>query len=323
LRFRRASIGAAVAVVMVATGCTALGARDSTSTSGPLQKVHVSILNSADLPPFWIAKDDGYFAAEGLDVEFDVAKTGDIAQTKAISGESQIVLTTYPLFFVAAASGAADLQIVADGTSASPKSNALLTVPNSPVKHIEDLANRRVAITSKNATSDILTRSVLMDHGVDVNTVKFVPMGLPDMMAALKNNQVDAIYQPEPFIHIAARDIGAFPIIDVATGGTDNFPITGYVATKKWIQANPKAVAAFQRAMAKGVHATSDRTKVNAVVAKYMKTDADIAQLMTLPSYHTDADDSRLQRVPDLLLKLGAISRKVDAAPLIAKQLGD
>jgi len=311
-----------MALLLATTGCSALGSPDNTS-SGPLQKLHVSILNSADLAPFWIAKDDGIFAAEGLDVDFDVAKTGDVSQAKVISGESSIALTTYPVYFANAAAGAADLQIVADATSASPKSNAILTSPNSPVKHIEDLKDHRVAVTSAVSTSAVLVKSVLIDHGVDPATVKFLYLGLPDMMAALKNNQVDAIYQPEPFIHIAAREIGATPIIDVATGGTDNFPITGYVATRKWVQANPKVLASFQRAMTKGVAAAiGDRTKVNAVCIKYSKVKPDDADLMTLPSYHTNADASRIQRVADLMLKLGAISHAVVAAPMIAPQMG-
>lgn len=325
LRNARAAIGLVLTAVLVLTGCTALGGKTNTTSDGSLQNVHVSILNSADLVPFWLAQDEGYFKAEGLNVTSDVAPTGDKSQTKVISGESQISLTTYPLFFVAMSKPDpkknADLVIVADGTYASPNSNAILTIPTSPVKNVADLAGRRIAVTSPNSTSDILTKSVLIEHGVDPNTVKFLYQGLPDMAASLQNNQVDAIYQPEPFIHQAAAKISATPIIDVATGGTLAFPITGYIATRKWVQDNPKALAGFQRALAKGVKlATADRDKANAVIVKYSKTTPDVAQLMTLPAYSPSADARRIQRVPDLMLKLGAIATKVDAAPLIAVQ---
>jgi NitT/TauT family transport system substrate-binding protein len=324
---RRTAIGLALAAVLLITGaCTALGGSTTENTpGGPLEKaaIKVTILTSVDAIPFWLAQDEGYFKAEGLTVTTDVAETGAVAQTKVISGGTDIAVTTYPLFFVAVASGAADLKLVADGTSASPKSNQLLTVPNSPVKTIQDVAGRRVAITSKNATSDILTRSVLKDHGVDVSKIQWVPMGLPNMAAALQQGQVDAIYQPEPFITQAAKSVGAIPVVDVASGATLDFPILGYTATSKWVQANPKTMAAFQRALLKGAKAATDnRAKAEAVVVKYAKVDPDVAAIMVLPSFHVPLDARRIQRVPDLLLTLGSITDKVDAAARIAKQNG-
>lgn len=324
---RRTAFGLALAaVVLFISACTALGgsSTDNASSGGPLEKssIKVTILTSVDAAPFWIAQDEGYFKAEGLDVTTDVADTGAIAQTKVISGGTDIAVTTYPLFFVAVASGAADLKLIADGTSASAKSNQLLTVPNSPVKTIQDIAGRRVAITSKNATSDILTRSVLRDHGVDTSKVQWVPMGLPNMAAALQQGQVDAIYQPEPFISQAAKSVGAFPVVDVASGATLDFPILGYTGTSKWVKDNPKTMAAFQRALLKGAKtATDDRAKVEAVVVKYAKVAADVAAIMVLPNYHVPLDARRIQRVPDLLQTLGAITTKVDAGPRIAPQI--
>lgn len=316
--FRRTLNLVVAAVLMLTTACTALGSSSAnTASNGPLQKVKVSILISTDLPPFWLAKDEGFFAAEGLDVDFDVAARGDLAIDKAISGESNIVFSTYPLLVLSKG----DLQVIADGTSASPSSNLILTVPNSPVKQIKDLAGHRVAVTSRNATSDLLTKSVLIDHGVDPKTVQFLYKGLPDMAAALQRGDVDAIYQPEPFITQDGKLIGATRVIDVASGYTKDFPIGGYFATKKFIEGNPKIVAAFQRAMTKGVQvARTDRPKLNASVVKHIKgVDPDVAQLMTLPAYETGTPKvDRLQRVPDLMLKLDSISARVDAGTLIA-----
>jgi NitT/TauT family transport system substrate-binding protein len=309
--------------VTLLSACTALGGSTPPSSSGSLQKLKVTILISTDLPPFWIAKDEGYFAAEGLDVDFDVAARGDLAIAKAINGESSIVFSTYPLLV----QSKGDVQVVADGTSASPNSNLIVTVPNSPVKRIEDLKDHRVAVTSKNSTSELLTKAALIDHGVDPKTVQFFYMGLPDMGPALEGGRIDAAYQPEPFITQDSKLIGAARVIDVASpgSGTDSFPIGGYFATRKFIQGNPKTVAAFQRAMAKGVQtARSDRPKLNAAAVKYIKNlEPDVAQMMTPPNFETGVPESRrLQRVPDLMLQLGSIGAKVDITPMIAPQLG-
>src|SRR5207248_4118271 len=106
-------------------------------------------------------------------------------------------------------------------------------------------------------------------------------------------------------------------------GATQDFPLTGYGAMTKWVQANPKTLAAFQRAMKKATsEALADRSKVEPLLVKYAKIDEDTAKLLTLPGYGSVLDARRLQRVPDLLLQLGAIPSPIDGNAMIGPQAG-
>jgi len=323
--FRAALAVIAVAAVATATGCGALGSSTSSAAAGGLEKstLKVSILPTTDLAPFWLAQDSGYFEAEGLTVESVIAASGQASLTKAISGEADIAFSTYPPFFTATGTGAADMQLVADATSVNAKSNAIVTVPNSPVKTINDLAGRKIAITAKNTASDLLTRSVMQDHNVDFSKVKWVLIPLPNIAAALQQGEADAAYLPEPYITQAAKTAGAIPVIDINTGATQDFPLTGYGATRKWVRENPKTLAAFQRAMQKATHeALIDRAKVEPLLVRFAKIDEDTAKLLTLPGYGSILDARRLQRVPDLLLQLGAIPKPIDVNSMIGPQAG-
>ncbi len=317
----------AVAAVMLSTGCGALGSTGSggSSSGSGLEKttLKVSILPTTDLAPFWLAQDNGYFKAEGLSVDSVIAASGQASLTKSISGEADIAFSTYPPFFTAKSSGAADMQLVADATSVNPKSNAIVTVPNSPVKTIFDLADKKIAITAKNTASDLLTRSVMQDHGVNFGKVKWVLIPLPNIAAALQQGEADAAYLPEPYITQAAKTAGAIPVIDINSGATQDFPLTGYGATRKWVRDNPKTLAAFQRAMQRATHdALNDRAKVEPLLVRFAKIDEDTAKLLTLPGYGSTLDSRRLQRVPDLLLQLGAIPRAIDVNSMIGPQVG-
>ena len=318
-------VALALAAVMAVTGCGALGSNQLTAAAAGsgLEKpvLKVSILPTTDLGPFWLAQDGGYFKAEGLDVDTVVAASGQASLAKSISGEADIAFSTYPPFFIAKSSGVADMQLVADATSVNPKTNAIVTVPNSPVKTIFDLAGKKIAITAKNTASDLLTRSVMQDHGVDFSKVKWVLIPLPDIAAALQQGQADAAYLPEPYITQAAKTAGAIPVIDINTGASQDFPLTGYGATRKWVQDNPKTLAAFQRAMQKATHeATNDRASIEPLLVRFAKIDEDTAKLLTLPGYGSLLDSRRLQRVPDLLLQLGAIPHPIDANSMIGPQ---
>lgn len=324
---RHTAFGLALTTVLaIISGCSALGGGGPQAASGPSDlespTIRVATVPTSDLAAFWIAQQDGYFKAEGLTVEELSSATTQVALTKTISGEAAIGLATYPAMVLAKLRDAGDLQLVADGTSASPKSNELLTVPNSPVKTVKDLAGKRIAISALNQASHILTQSVMLDHGVDTSKVTWVPMPLPNVAAALERGDVEAGYQPEPFLTQAAKTVGAIPVIDVASASTLDFPITGYAAMGKWVKANPKTLAAFQRAMLRATRdATNDRKKVQDVVVVHAKVDPDIAALMTLPNFRSKLDSGRIQRVPDLLQKLNIISIRFDVAPMIAAQL--
>ncbi len=316
----------AFAAVLTLTGCSALGGSGDEPAkpgAGGLEKtsLKVAIQPSVDAAPFWLAQDGGYFKAEGLDVKAVNVESGTVSRDKAVSGEVDVAEITYPTLFVALQKGA-ELRLVADGTSATPKSNELVTVPRSPVKTINDLPGKRIAITAPGAASQILTQSLMTDHGLDFKEVKWVPVPLPNMPAALQQGQVDAAYLPEPYLTQAARTVQATPIIDVSTGSTQDFPILGYSAKTEWTEKNPNAMAAFQRAMLKATRdANASRANWEPLVVEYAKVPDDIAKLMTPPGFKSTADELRLQRVPDLLAQLGIIPRGLKAANFIVKQV--
>jgi len=313
---------AALALVVAAllSACSQPG---RSQAAGDVEKpsIRVAILTTVDLAPLWLAQEGGYFKAEGLDVQTDVGASGQETLTRMTNGQDDLALSTYTLFFLAKNTGT-DVRLVSDATSASPRSNEIVTVPNSPVKTINDLGGKRIAISSKNAASDVLTRSVMRDHGVETGKVQWVPMPLPEMGAALAQGRVDAAYQPEPFLTQAAKNAGAYPVVDAASGSTEAFPLTGYAATAKWAQDHPKTMRAFQRAMLSATRAAVDRARIEPLVVRNARVDQDIASLMVMPAFGSTLDARRIQRVPDLLQQLGVIQTKIDASSMIAPQAG-
>ncbi|MEV7038897.1 ABC transporter substrate-binding protein [Amycolatopsis sp. NPDC051061] len=317
----RASTRRFAVLALVLALVSACSQRGGSGSGGAVEKpaIRVAIFAAVDLATFWLAQEGGYFKAEGLDVQADLAASGQEALTRMTNGQNDLALSTYTLFFLAKNNGA-DVKLVADATSASPRSNELVTVPNSPVKTVTDLNGKRIAISSKNAASDVLTRSVMRDHGVGFDKVEWVPMPLPDMGTALAQGRVDAAYQPEPFLTQSAKIAGAYPVIDAASGSTQSFPLTGFGATAKWVQGHPKTMLAFQRAMLNATRAAVDRSRIEPLVVRNAKVDQDIAGLMVMPAFGSTLDARRIQRVPDLLQQLDVVQTKLDASAMIVPQ---
>ncbi|SDX05432.1 NitT/TauT family transport system substrate-binding protein [Amycolatopsis xylanica] len=321
---RRAALGLALTALVTVTGCSALGGSDSSSSSGggglEKPKIKVTAMPTIDMAPFHLAVKNGYFKEQGLEVEVVDVPSGQASLTKLIAGEVDIAYGSYTPFFLAKSKGAADIKFVADASSAAPKSTLVVAMPNSQVKSVKDLAGKRIAITGENTICDTLTKSVMKDNMVDSSGVKWVPMPFPQIAASLQRGDVDAGFLTEPYITAAAKQVGAVPVVDTATGATADFPTAGYGSLAKFTDGNPKTVAAFQKAMQKATKEAADRSKIEPLMVEFAKIDQDTAALTTLLTFQSALDARRLQRVPDLLKDQGTITARIDVNTMIAPQ---
>jgi NitT/TauT family transport system substrate-binding protein len=132
---------------------------------------------------------------------------------------------------------------------------------------------------------------------------------------------VDAAATSEPYTTEAAQALGARPAADIFPAGSAeaNIPNAGFIATTKFVQNDPKTLAAFQRAMAKGAAATTNRQTVEAAIHKHLpKLSQNVLDVMALPGFPADLDPSRIQRVADLMQKAGFIKTHYDVRQILA-----
>jgi NitT/TauT family transport system substrate-binding protein len=329
-RVRPPIIAATIALALAATGCGALGADNSSSSSGPspagLEKpdLKISVMTTTDLAPFNLALKNGYFRDAGFTFDpakdVSIAKSGGDSVAKLTAKEVDIAYATYTPFFVAKSKGAGDIKLVADASSAGPNSCMVIAMPNSRVKSIRDMAGARVAVTARNTISDLLVMSTLKTNGIDWRTIQWVELPFPSFNDALAKGNVDAAFVTEPFYTSAMKTVGAVPIFDTAVGPTANMPTAGFGAIADFVTKNPRTLAAFQQVMEKAtIEAKADRSKVEGLLQEYSKIDADTAKLSTLLTFSSSLDATRIQRVPDLMLEFGVIKQKIDVASMIAR----
>jgi NitT/TauT family transport system substrate-binding protein len=325
-RVRLLALGAALAMSL--TGCGLLGG-SSGNDSGSSDKVEkttirLGLLPVVDVASVHLAIKEGYFKAEGLEVELITIQGAGAAIPQLISDKApyELVFGNYVSFFAAEAKGTAKgvegLKFVADGYVAKEKTWMVLSGKNSTVHKPSDLPGHKIGVTTRNSLAEVSIRSVLKANDVDATKIDFVEMPYTDMAAQLDTGRVDAALLAEPFITQAEKNVGAFPLFDAATGPTADLPIAGYGTTGKFARENPKTIAAFQRAFAKGqAEAGRDRSKVEKLLPDYAKIDQQVASLVNLGGFPTSLEPARLQRIPDLMFEFGVLKERMDARTMI------
>ena len=317
---------AAVPVVALAACSSGGGSGVASGPPPEVSSIVVDAVPTADEAGLYIAQDNGYFKAQGLNVTIVAVPGGEPGLPNLQDGSAQLLAGNYVSFILAQIAGRfgltpastkpISLRIIADGSQMQPGNQAIYVMPDSKVKTVADLVKYRatVAFNSPNNVGQVFFRSLFSADGLNFGKIKQVFSKFPDTLGALAGGKIDAAWLPEPFGTIAQQAFGAVPIADFDQGSLQNFPIGAYIGTSQWIQAHPNTVAAFLHALQEGQEvADTSRSEAEHVLVKYTlvpngmsQGEADqIASLLTLNSYPLAMDVPTMQRVSDAMFEFG------------------
>ncbi|HUQ60987.1 ABC transporter substrate-binding protein [Lentzea sp.] len=325
--------GIALATLLVTVAsCGALGGKEqappASNSNGQVEKskITLGVIPVIDVASVHVAIKKGYFKAEGLEVELKTIQGGAAAIPGLVKQELDMSFGNWVSFFAAQSKDTAKsvegIKLIADGYQAKPDMFLILADGSSTIKSPKDLAGKTIGINTFANIAELTAKATLEAANVDVSTVKFKEMAFPDMQAAVQNKTVDAAFMVEPFITRAQRAAGQIKVLDAATGPTDNIPIAGYATTGKFAKENPKTVAAFQRAMAKGQADAADRPTVEPLLVEYAKVDKETAGLVHFGAYPTTLDATRLQRIVQLMQRYKMLDKELDVKPMLIQPSG-
>jgi NitT/TauT family transport system substrate-binding protein len=281
-------------------------------------KIRLGLLPFSESLPAVIADKQGYFKAQGLDVEITRVQSGAQAVPVLQAGKLDIVLSNTVTTLQAMEAGV-DATIVAPGAAARAKapdtSNALMILKDGSVKTPKDLEGKRVAVNVINSTTWLYVVAFLEKHGVDRSKVRFVEIPFPQMNDPLLNKQVDAVGQVEPFRTIL-EDTGkaqvlGFVYIDVQP----NADITQYIALTPWVQKNRAAAQKFAQAIIKGAeYLNANEAAARDANLEFTKLNPALKDKVMLPRFATAVSVQEVQRTQDLMMRYGLMKQAVNVA---------
>jgi NitT/TauT family transport system substrate-binding protein len=167
---------------------------------------------------------------------------------------------------------------------------------------------------------ELTTRAALEENDVDPDSVQFVELPPPDMLAALAVGNVDAVWLAEPFVTIAGSK-GYVEVLDVFSGSTEDLPVAGWGTTSQFAAENPNTVAAFTRAMDAAMKMVDeDPSLVAKIVPTYTQLTPEVAAQLNPINFAVESKLDDITQVEELMRKYGFIEDEVDVTELIAAQ---
>jgi NitT/TauT family transport system substrate-binding protein len=235
------------------------------SASTPMRLLYPSFAGS--WATAWIAKEAGYFADEGLDVEL-IRVGGSSRMVAAMLGGSAPIIQAGAVAALSANAAGSDVVIIGSTGTVSPF--RLMARPE--IKQPADLKGKKAGITTFGSTSDQVVRIALKHFKLEVNKdVAILTFGAqPEAFAALTNGAVQVAALSYP-LYPKAQKMGMRELIAFSDLGVEDINGT-VITTRTFLSQQRDTATRFMRGFTRGMHRyRTDKEYSKKVLGKYGK----------------------------------------------------
>ncbi len=223
----------------------------NTAESGQPVQLKIAAIPVLDTLPMYVAQNEGFFAAENIEVELipvsSAPKRDELVASGQVDGMVNEIVST--IFFNR---DETRIQIVRYARTATPNSPMfrILASSQSEITTVDGLKNIAIGV-SQGTVIEYLTDRLLEAEGFSSDEIEVV--AVPDIgqrTTLLGSGELDAAMLPDPLASLVMGQ-GASLVIDDSSH--PEFAHSVYTFRAEFIQENPAAVQGFLRAIEKAV----------------------------------------------------------------------
>ena len=325
VRSARRALALAGAMALVAAACGGDDdggdeAGDEAPAGGELTSIEVGVVPVVDVAPLYLGIDKGFFEEEGLDVEPVVAQGGAAIIPAVVNGDQEIGFSNIVSLLIGQTEDL-PVQVISQGIQATddPENDtAAIAVPaDSDIQDAADLEGKTIAVNTLRNISELTVTAALEGEGVDVSTLDFVEVPLPDMVGQLDAGQVDAAGLVEPFV-TTGREAGHRMLIYDRVATEPEMTVATYFTSDEFLESDPEVVDGFVRAMNRSLeYATEHPDEARQAIAEYTEIPPEVLEQVVLPLWQTDLNQPSIEHTAELMVTYGITDDTADVDALI------
>ncbi|MBI2366992.1 MAG: ABC transporter substrate-binding protein [Deltaproteobacteria bacterium] len=196
----------------------------------------------------WTAKEMGYYAKHGLDVELVLLVGAPLAVAALVGGETPIVHTGASAVITSNLAGSGAV-LIAGAINRFP----YVLFVTEQIKRVEDLRGKRFAVSRIGGADNAAAVTVLDRLGVKESEITYVQAGsIPARLAAMQTNAMQATLLQAPET-LKAKEIGLRALLDFTKLDVE-WQQNGVAVTRDYIQKKPDTVRRFMHAYVEAIH---------------------------------------------------------------------
>ncbi len=205
---------------------------------------------------FFMAQDNGYFKAEGLDVEIDQGEGSSASITKVATGAYQAGFGDLNALIDLAAKRPDEAPVGVYMIYNSPPFT-IVVKKDSPIRTPKDLVGKTIGGPANDGALKLFPAFASV-AGIDASKVNITNMTPNLREQMLLRGQVDAIFGYVNTVYFSAKLVGIDPDKDLRFINYGDFGMDLYsnaiVFSRSFVKENPKAVAGFVKAVNRAIN---------------------------------------------------------------------
>lgn len=258
------------------------------------------------------AEEEGYLEENGIDAELMQTQGGAQAIPALTSGEVDITYANYTSALLASQQGLPIMLIA--GNDIGIDDHGIYVDPDSGIETIADLEGKSFAVNDFQNIGTVAIYAQLEEAGLSSDDVDIIELPYQDMAAAVQNENVDAIWQVEPF-QAVSEDAGLEKLGNLFDGPAADMPVAGWITTQEYAEENPEIIDGLRDSLSQSIADLEDnRDRMVELVPEFTTVSAETVQQIELPTFTAELDLDRLQAGADMMHEYGLISEELDVS---------
>ena len=287
------------------------------------------VAHSIFYAPQYVAHSLGYFEEEGLDVEIILTSGADKVTAAVLSGDVEIGFCGSEATIYVYNQGEEDYLV---NFSALTKKDGSFLVSRKKIDNfnLKMLEGSYVIGGRKGGMPEMTLEWALKQNGVDIKKVNIdTSIAFASMQGAFIGGTGDFVSLFEPNASQVEKEGLGYIVASIGElGGV--VPYTSYNAKKSYIEANPKVIEGFTKAIQKGldyVHSHSDEEVAKAILNYFPDTSlSDLTNI--IKNYRnidawfdtTDISEEHFDHIQDIIKAAGELDKKAPYDKLVLQK---
>lgn len=313
-----------IVLLVLIVGLMACTSQAVPNTEGSLTKIRLPMgyIPNVQFAPFYVAVEKGYFAEEGIEIEFDYSfELNGVALVGA--GELPFTISSGEQVLLSRAQG---LPVVYVFATYQDFPVSIMAKAEQSIHGPADLRGKQIGLPSLLGPTYIGLQALLFSAGLTANDVTVDSIGF-NQVEALVANQEQAVvgYTNNEPLQLRAQ---GYEITELRVADYAHLAADGIVSNEKTITENPDLVHRFARALAHGIEYTiTHPDDAYAICMNYVENLAQADKSVQMSVLTTSIEFWRADQIGfsdaqawtnmnDLLVKMGllSVSQDVNAA---------
>jgi len=268
----------------------------------------------------FVAKDQGFLAKRGLDVEPVLIAVNATMPAAMVSGSIDIGTPSITTTLQAVEGGLPISFICGAGVlSAQHPTISMVAKKGSGLAKPADFRGKRVGVSALNALFHVIAREWFIKAGVDPKQITFVETPFTQMYDLLRGGQVDALVAGDPILGRMVDDGVGETIGNILDAVPDNALSGNYCSTTTFASSKKELLAAFRQSIEEAhAFAKANPAATQASVAKYLNLKPEVVAKVKPPLLRSQIDRAQVDYWAKVSRAQGLLRKDVSIDSLMA-----